>query len=89
MNYAENFRKLARRCRVLSKTAVDPDLVEQVRVWTVDFADEADRAERRAVERDRYPVARSVRSSDTSGRPQAARRDDRKRRWHGRGPPRA
>jgi hypothetical protein len=64
MKYAEDFRKLARRCCVLSKTAVDPELVDQMRLWAVDFADEADRVERRAVERDRYPVARSV----TAGR---------------------
>ena len=77
MKYAEDFRRLARRCCVLSKTAVDPDLVDQMRLWAVDFADEADEVERRAVERDRYPVARPVRSSDRSGRPQpAARRDD-------------
>ena len=63
MKYAEYFRTLARRCRVLSKTAADPELVEQARVWAVDFADEADKVERRAVDRDRYPVARSVRSS--------------------------
>ena len=70
MKYAEDFHKLARRCSVLSKTAVDPELVDQMRLWAVDFADEADKVERRAVQRDRYPVARSVRSSDRSGRPQ-------------------
>ena len=63
MKYAEYFRKLARRCRVLSKTAVDSELIDQMRIWAVDFADEADKVERRAVDRDRYPVARSVRSS--------------------------
>jgi hypothetical protein len=73
MKYAEDFRKLARRCCVLSKTAVDPELVDQMRLWAVDFADEADEVERRAVERDRYPVVRSVRSSDRPGRPQTAR----------------
>ena len=72
MKYAEDFRKLARRCCVLSKTAVDPELIDQIRLWAVDFADEADEVERRAVERDRYPVARSVRSSDRSGSPQPA-----------------
>src|SRR6266446_2270300 len=91
MKYAEYFRKLARRCRVLSKTAADPELVEQARVWAVDFADEADKVERRAVDRDRYPVARSVRSS-WARRPAEIRdqrkyatsgsRDDGKRRWH-------
>ena len=51
MKRAGYFRQLARRCRVLSKAAVDPEVIEQMRVWTVDFADEADEAERRAVER--------------------------------------
>jgi hypothetical protein len=51
MKHAGYFRQLARRCRVLSKAAVDPEVIEQMRVWTVDFADEADEAERRAVER--------------------------------------
>jgi hypothetical protein len=53
MKYVDHFRELARRCRRLSKTAVDPELIEQSRVWAVDFADEADEAERRAVERER------------------------------------
>jgi hypothetical protein len=53
MKYADHFRELARRCRRLSKTAVDPELIEQSRVWAVDFADEADEVERRAVERER------------------------------------
>ena len=53
MKYADHFRELARRCRRLSKTAVDPELIQQSRVWAVDFADEADEAERRAVERER------------------------------------
>jgi hypothetical protein len=63
MNYAECFRKLARRCRVLSKTAVDPELIDQMRVWAIDFADEADKMERRAVTRDRYLMTRSAGSS--------------------------
>ena len=54
MKNAEDFRELARRCRVLSKTADDPDLIEQVRLWAADFADEADEAERCAVERQRW-----------------------------------
>jgi hypothetical protein len=51
MKYADYFRQLAQRCRVLSKTAVEPEVIEQMRVWTVDFADEADEAEHRGVER--------------------------------------
>jgi hypothetical protein len=49
----DHFRKLARRCRGLSKIAVEPELIEQMRLWAVDLADEADRAERREVERER------------------------------------
>ena len=46
MSVAEYFRKLARRCRRLSKTVAEPEVVEQIQVWAVDLADEADRAER-------------------------------------------
>jgi len=31
----------------LSKTAVEPEVIEQMQVWAVDLADEADQAERR------------------------------------------
>jgi hypothetical protein len=65
MKYSEYFRKLARRCRVLSKTAVDLELIEQTRVWAVDFADEADEAERRSNGRHRYLTTRS--GSRTTG----------------------
>jgi hypothetical protein len=46
----EYFRKLARRCRRLSQTAAEPEVIEQMRVWAVDFADEADK---RSVKRSR------------------------------------
>jgi len=89
MKYAEYFRKLARRCCVLSKTAVDRELVEQARVWAVDFADEADKMERRAVARERYLMTRPTGSSMRARGLQPGRRyttsersDDRKRRWH-------
>jgi hypothetical protein len=44
MSVSEYFRKLARRCLRLSKTAVEPEVTEQMQVWAVDLADEADRA---------------------------------------------
>ena len=47
MSVPNYFRNLARRCLVLSKTAVEPEVIEQMRVWAADFADEADQAERR------------------------------------------
>ena len=46
-------REQARRCRALSKTAVEPEVIEQLRVWAVDLAEEADQAERHEVERER------------------------------------
>jgi hypothetical protein len=48
MRVPNYFRKLARRCLVLSKTAVEPEVIEQMRVWAVDFADEAERRDHRA-----------------------------------------
>ena len=48
---AQHFREQARRCRALSKTAIEPEVIEQLRMWSVDLVDEADEAERRAMER--------------------------------------
>jgi hypothetical protein len=47
MSFAAHLRNLARRCLGLSKTAVKPEVAEQMQVWAADLADEADRAERR------------------------------------------
>jgi hypothetical protein len=44
-------REQARRCRVLAKTASEPEIIEQLRVWSVELADEADAAEREAAEK--------------------------------------
>ena len=53
MHDPNSLREQARRCRALSKTAVEPEVIEQLRVWAVDFAEEADQAERPEVERER------------------------------------
>ena len=53
MHDPNSLREQARRCRVLSKTAVEPEVIEQLRVWAVDLAEEADQAERPEVERER------------------------------------
>src|SRR5215475_11503101 len=45
-----SLREQARRCRALSKTAVEPEVIEQLRVWAVELAEEADQAEWRAAE---------------------------------------
>jgi hypothetical protein len=39
-------REQARKCRVLAKTAIEPEVIEQLRVWSVELADEADAVER-------------------------------------------
>ena len=37
-----------RRCRALSKSATDPEVIEQSRVWATEFANAARDARRRA-----------------------------------------
>ena len=51
MRDARYFQEQARRCRDLLRTAIEPGLIEQLRVWSVELADEADEIIRRAVER--------------------------------------
>jgi hypothetical protein len=53
---AEYFREKAQRCRVLLRTAVRPEVVEQLRRWVDDFEEEAEAVERR--ERRRLRVER-------------------------------
>jgi hypothetical protein len=45
-----HLREQARKCRTLAKTAIEPELIEQLRLWSVELADEADTVERRAAE---------------------------------------
>ena len=52
MHDPKSLREQARRCRALSRTAIEPDVIEQLRVWSVELAEEAERAEWRAAERD-------------------------------------
>ena len=35
-------REQAKRCRNLSKTAIEPEVIEQLRVWAVELAEEAE-----------------------------------------------
>ena len=46
MRDPNHLREQARRCRALSKTAIEPDVIEQLRVWSVELVDEADAVER-------------------------------------------
>jgi hypothetical protein len=47
-----HLREQARRCRTLAKAAIEPGLIEQLRVWSIELAEEADIVERRAAERE-------------------------------------
>jgi len=49
---ASYFRELAGRCCALAKVATEPGVKEQLRLWAVEFADQADEAERRVAERE-------------------------------------
>ena len=49
---ADYFRELARRCCTLAKAATASEVKEQLRLWAVEFADQADEAERRAAGRE-------------------------------------
>ena len=48
---ASDFRELERRCSVLAKVATEPEVKAQLRLWAVEFANEALEAERRAAGR--------------------------------------
>ena len=50
MQDPNHLRDQARKCRTLAKTAIEPELIEQLRVWSVELADEADSVERQAAE---------------------------------------
>ena len=45
MHDPNSLREKARKCRALSQTAVEPEVIEQLRVWAVDLVEEADQAE--------------------------------------------
>jgi hypothetical protein len=59
MRDPENLRAQARRCRTLAKTAIEPRVIEQLRVWSVELADEADAAERKTAEAEENASVRS------------------------------
>jgi hypothetical protein len=44
------FLKLAKRCRDLVKTALEPEVVEQLRIWATELAGMAEDSESRAVQ---------------------------------------
>jgi hypothetical protein len=42
--------KLARRCRDLEKIAIEPAVIEQLRIWATELAEIAENLESRSVE---------------------------------------
>jgi hypothetical protein len=40
MQDPSSLREQARKCRALSKTAIEPEILEQLRVWAVELVDE-------------------------------------------------
>jgi hypothetical protein len=45
MHDPNSLREQERRCHAFSKTAVDPEVIEQLRVWAAELAEEADQAQ--------------------------------------------
>jgi hypothetical protein len=50
MHDPSSLREQARRCRALAKTAAEPEVIEQLRVWAVELAEDADQLEWRAAQ---------------------------------------
>ena len=46
MHDPDYLREQARCCRVRLKTAVEPEVIDQLQVWAIELADQADEAER-------------------------------------------
>ncbi len=42
--------ELARRCRGLEKTAIEPEVIEQLRIWATELAEMAEQMECRAIQ---------------------------------------
>ena len=52
MNDATSLRHQAKRCHNLSKTTTEPEVIEQLRVWAAELAEEANQTEWRMAERE-------------------------------------
>lgn len=46
MHDPHELRSLARTCRNLAKSALEPEIIHQLRLWAVELADDADEIER-------------------------------------------
>jgi hypothetical protein len=72
MQDPSSLREQARRCRALSKAVVEPEVIEQLRVWAVELAEEAEQAEWSAAEEEVsvlsiLPIAPGVQRRDRDG----------------------
>jgi len=52
MHDANYLWNLARRCRDLGKMAIEPEIIEQLRIWATELAEIAENLESRPVERE-------------------------------------
>jgi hypothetical protein len=52
MNHPKSLREQARKCRARSKTAIEPEVIEQLQVWAIELAEEAEQMEWREAERE-------------------------------------
>jgi hypothetical protein len=50
MQGANHLWKLARRCRDLGKTAIEPEIIEQLTIWATELAEIAENSESGPVE---------------------------------------
>jgi hypothetical protein len=50
MHNPHPLREQARKCCALSKTAIEPEVIEQLQVWAVELADEAEQMDWREAE---------------------------------------
>jgi hypothetical protein len=53
----------AKRCRALAKSATDPEVIEQLHVWAVEFADAA----KEALQKPPIGPSRATRAEDAFG----------------------
>ena len=60
MRDPNQLREQARKCRNLAQTAIEPELIEQLRLWCVELADEAVTVERRAAESEQSRLSATV-----------------------------
>ena len=50
MHDPHSLREQARKCRALSQAAIEPEVIEQLQVWAVELADEAEQMDWRDAE---------------------------------------